>query len=72
MLSPEDRMSRMLIKLTDYEAMGIRTIRVIEPETGVISRFEQGVLQPTESTIEQLPAAFVPSTGPIVQQLLDL
>ena len=56
-LSPEDRISRMMVKLADYEAMGIRTIRVIVPETGVISRFEQGRFNPVTLDIEPVPGS---------------
>jgi Uma2 family endonuclease len=50
-LSPKDRMSRMMIKLADYETMGIRTIRVIKPKTGTISRFKAGRLEPIDSRV---------------------
>ncbi len=43
-LSPEDTIKRMMCKLGDYEQMGIPAIWVIEPETGVCSRFEDGQL----------------------------
>jgi len=54
-LSPEDRMSRMMKKLADYEGMGIQTIRVIVPETGKISSFKLGKLEPITAEVEQLP-----------------
>jgi Uma2 family endonuclease len=54
-LSPEDRMPRMMVKLADYAGMGIPTIRVIEPKTGEISRFEGGLLVPVTNSFEQLP-----------------
>ncbi len=41
-LSPEDRIQRMLRKLGDYEQMGIPAIWVVDPKTGVWSRFEDG------------------------------
>jgi Uma2 family endonuclease len=71
-LSPEDRMSRMMIKLADYEAMGIRTIRVIEPEAGTISRLEHGKLEPIASRIEQLPGSLCSIDWTKVEGLLDL
>ncbi len=43
-LSPEDRIQRMTRKLGDYEAMGIPAIWVIDPDTGLCSRFENGQL----------------------------
>jgi len=48
-LSPEDSHSRLMIKLADHERMGIRTIIVIDPETGNHSRYTSGRL-------ERLPA----------------
>jgi Uma2 family endonuclease len=44
-LSPEDIMSRMLVKLADYERMGVRGIFVIDPN-GSKYRFEKGSLSP--------------------------
>ena len=70
-LSPEDRMARMMVKLADYEAMGIRTIRVIEPKTGIISRFEQGNLEPVASRLEQLPGSLCSIDWAIVEESLD-
>ena len=43
-LSPEDRHTRLMRKLDDYEAMGVPEIWVIDPETGVTERFEGGQL----------------------------
>jgi Uma2 family endonuclease len=56
-LSPEDRMSRMLVKLADYEKMGIRAIRVIDPSTRTLYRFEAGTLKPFDPTTETLSQA---------------
>ncbi len=47
-LSPEDRMPRVLRKLGDYQAMGVRTIVLINPETDTIYRYLEGVLTPSE------------------------
>ena len=41
-LNPEDRMQRMMRKPGDYEVMGIPAIWVINPETGVSFRCEDG------------------------------
>ncbi len=43
-LSPEDRVQRMLRKLGDYAGMGVAEIWVIDPATGIFSRFEDGQL----------------------------
>jgi Uma2 family endonuclease len=53
-LSPEDRMSRVLVKLRDYETMGIRAIRVVDPRTSTLYKFESGTLKPIKSTTETL------------------
>ena len=71
-LSPEDRMSRMLIKLADYERMGIRTIRVIDPDKETISRFQNGRLDPVSSRIEQLPDTLCTLDWDQITELLDV
>jgi len=43
-LSPEDTVRRLMRKLNDYHAMGIPEIWVVDPETKVFSRFEDGQL----------------------------
>lgn len=53
-LSPEDLFSPMMEKLGDYEAMGIPAIRVIDPATGAIFRYESGKLENVVVTAEQL------------------
>jgi Uma2 family endonuclease len=56
-LSPEDRMSRMMVKLGDYASMGVRTIRVVDPSTRGIYRYEDGKLETIDSTVEDLPGS---------------
>ena len=70
-LSPEDRMSRIMVKLADYEAMGIRTIRVIEPKTGTISRYKHGRLEPINAAVEQLPGSLCSIDWPKVEELFN-
>ncbi len=53
-MSPEDRLPRMLIKLRDYEAMGIGTVMLIDPPTQVISRFVEGKLEPVTEDLQHL------------------
>ena len=48
-LSPEDTLRRMVMKLQDYERMGIRNIFVIDPEGPAFFRFEGGKLGPAEA-----------------------
>lgn len=45
-LSPEDTMSRMLVKLADYERMGIPGIWIIEPKGPAYFRYREGKLLP--------------------------
>ncbi len=45
-LSPEDTMTRMLVKLNDYAAMGIENIYVIQPKSETFYRFHDGILSP--------------------------
>ena len=43
-LSPEDSVRRLMRKLNDYHAMGIPEIWVVDPETQIFFRFEDGQL----------------------------
>ncbi len=43
-LSPEDRIPRLLVRLADFEAMGVGEILVVDPEDGALMRFTQGGL----------------------------
>jgi Uma2 family endonuclease len=43
-LSREDRMTRIMFKLKDYESMSIPLIRVIDPKTSTIWSYAGGVL----------------------------
>jgi Uma2 family endonuclease len=54
-LSPEDTVARMLIKLEDYAQMGIRNVYVLDPRTERSFRYTDGELRRAE------PAA--PLTG---------
>jgi Uma2 family endonuclease len=53
-LSPDDRMSRILVKLADYERMGIRTILVIDPKTRSFYQYAKGNLDLCPSTLVAL------------------
>ncbi len=70
-LSPEDRIKRLLIKLEDYRLMGVRDIVVIDPEDGRFYRYSNGSLDLVEEPVLHF------GTGPMaldrnaVQQLLD-
>ena len=48
-LSPEDRIARLLTRLADFEAMGVAGIYVVDPEDASLLRFEQGRLAMVDS-----------------------
>lgn len=50
-LSPEDTMSRLLLKLEDYCRMGIGGIFVVDPETERTYQYEDGNLMQSSDTI---------------------
>jgi Uma2 family endonuclease len=70
-LSPEDRMSRMMIKLGDYAKMGVQTIRVVDPNAGAIYRFDKGILETVDRTVEELPDGRCSIDWDKVKALLD-
>jgi len=43
-LSPEDRVQRVMRKLTDYDSMGISGIYLVDPQAGTFQRFRAGAL----------------------------
>ena len=43
-LSPDDTYKRVMVKLREYEQMGVAAIFVVDPDTGVFERFEKGQL----------------------------
>ena len=71
-LSPEDLVSRILVKLKDYEVMGIPGIFVINPGTDTIYRYVNGSLDVLNEEITELE---LPKHGcidwKIVRSLLD-
>ncbi len=70
-LSPEDRLKLLMIKLEDYRQMGVDAIIVIDPEDGRFHRYSQGSLEVVEDRVLHL------GTGPVlldrkaVQELLN-
>lgn len=56
-LSPEDSHSRLMIKLADYERMGIKTIIVLDPENGRHGRYVDGRLEPLPAEPFDLPGS---------------
>ena len=51
-LSPEDSLTRLLMKLRDYEEMGIRTIVVVEPKGRRLYRYRGGNLEGFEASVQ--------------------
>ena len=43
-LSLDDTYKRLMVKLREYAEMGVAAIYVVDPDTGVFERFEQGQL----------------------------
>lgn len=70
-LSPEDRISRLLVKWADYAQMGVQTIRVIQPATGEIFAYERGALIPLISMQEDLPSSPCSIDWTEIKALLD-
>lgn len=48
-LSPEDRLSRLLVRLADFEQMGVQAIYLVDPEDGSFVRFRGGRLSLEQS-----------------------
>ena len=69
-LSPEDTVTRMMTKLSDYEQMGIRTILVLDPG-GKHFRFSEGKLEPLSSTAFDLPESLCRFDLAEIEKLLD-
>ena len=48
-LSPEDRLARLVVRLGDFEAMGVPAIYVIDPADNSLLRFKAGRLEVVET-----------------------
>ena len=55
-LSPEDTLSRVMIKLAGYERMGIKTILLLDPD-GNHRRYADGRLEPLPAEAFDLPGS---------------
>lgn len=58
-LSPEDTISRMLVKLDDYERMGIRNIFLVDPQQERARRYLAGELRTLEPVLTLTSSAAV-------------
>jgi Uma2 family endonuclease len=69
-LSPEDTVTRILSKLADYEAMGIQTILLLDPQ-GKHFRYRNACLETLTETAFNLPASLCRFDLKEIQKLLD-
>lgn len=69
-LSPEDTLSRVMIKLADYESMGIKTILVLDPD-GMHRRYIAGRPEPLPAEPFDLPGSACHFDLNEIEKLLD-
>ncbi len=69
-LSPEDKLTRMMAKLADYERMGVRTILVLDPQ-GSHFQYRNGALEPLPPQPFDLPGGKCRFDLAEVEKLLD-
>ncbi len=50
-LSPEDRLSRLIVRLADFEAMGVPAIYIIDPADNSLVRFQAGKFQNVDTLL---------------------
>ena len=48
-LNPEDRLSRLIVRLADFQAMGVPAIYIIDPADNSLLRFKAGKLEVVDS-----------------------
>ena len=70
-LSPDDSMSRLMVRFADYERMGIGTILLIDPEAGNHRRYVTGRLEPPPAGSFDLPGSTCRFDLPEIEKLLD-
>jgi Uma2 family endonuclease len=69
-LSREDRMTRTLGKLRDYELMGIPVIRIVEPKTTTIWSYADGDLSELQPDLDETQGR-LRMNWPAIRELLD-
>ena len=69
-LSPEDTLTRMLTKLSEYEQMGIQSILVLDPD-GRHLRYTDGRLEPLPAAAFDLPGSSCRFDLDEIKKLLD-
>jgi Uma2 family endonuclease len=70
-LSPEDRINRVLVRLKDFEQIGIKTILVIDPDTQTIYRYLAGSLETSHESTLALEGSPCWIDWPSLRDLLD-
>ncbi len=50
-LSPEDRLSRLVVRLADFEAMGVPAIYIVDPADNSLLRFTAGRLENVDTVM---------------------
>jgi Uma2 family endonuclease len=70
-LSPEDKITRILTKLADYEKMGVRTILVIDPATRQFHRYDHASLQLLEGGSVEIAGSSARVDWREIEALLD-
>ncbi|MEO8724595.1 MAG: Uma2 family endonuclease [Acidobacteriaceae bacterium] len=70
-LSPEDTMARLMIKLEDYGRMGVLTIDVVDPKSGAIYQYLDGSLERVSSSTQELSGSVCRIEWEKVRELLD-
>ena len=63
-LSPEDRMSRIEVRISDYLSMGVNTVWVIDPET------RQAYTTTAEEGLREVKSGVLRAESPVVEMAL--
>lgn len=70
-LSPDDTMAHLMIKLEDYARMGVLTIDVVDPKSGTIYQYVDGSLERLPFAGQELSGCLCRIEWQKVRELLD-
>jgi Uma2 family endonuclease len=70
-LSPDDAMPRVMLKLWEYAQMGIRTIVVVDPSTRTVYQYADGGLERVDSGLQELAGTSCFIDWQKVEEFLD-
>lgn len=70
-LSPEDTMARLMVKLEDYAKMGVGTIDVVDPKGGAIYQYVNGSLERIPFATQELSGSPCRIEWEKVREFLD-